>query len=1775
MAGDTGIHVSALQTWYQDADGDGFGNPSVSMQSCTQPVGYVLNNLDCNDANAGINPYAVEVCGNGIDDNCDGYTDQAINKALNFDGVDDVVIVQSSQMPQTSTWEAWINTTSASEMFIIQFERPDYAYIFLQNGQLGYGKTQNGLNYAWVGGPNLADGNWHHVAMVRSPGLINLYADGNYLYNLELTDTILAYMLTIGDMAEGGEAFNGSIDEVRIWNTALTQQQIQASMNIKLDGNETNLYRYYDFDEGIPGANNNGIVSLRDRMIDSSNNGTLMNFALTGSTSNWINSWTYPAMYADHDGDGFGSGTAWTCGSMHGLVNNNLDCNDNDASINPYAIEICGNGIDDNCDGNIDFEVNKALNFDGVNDHVSVPVWSFNPPFTLEVWINTTSGSSTMNLMAWEGVDYAQLFIQNGYPGYSENFSGWAGGWNIADGNWHHLAVVRTASAVTMFIDGSEAWSNSISNTPSTSTLTLGDWSNGGLPYSGSMDEVRIWSTALSQRQIQATMNRKLDGNEANLVRYYTFDEGKPGQDNVGISSLRDRIVDSSNNATLENFALTGSNSNWVSSWAYPTLYADNDGDGFGAGNAWTCGSMTGWVANDLDCTDNNAAVNPRAQELVDGVDNNCNGAIDENSALNFNGTNNYAQLSWFERPDSMTAEFWIKTTENSSNQEDILSWIGYANGQSFTELALVNGGLYYDETNNGAGYAMGYYAINDGNWHHVALIRNPSLIYIYVDGVLRLANSFNMPSSTNVFNLGFFDWSADSTSPAPDRYLNGTVDELRVYSEVRSQSQIQADMICGDIGPATNLLCYYDFNQGVPNGNNADYTNIYDYSGHLGTGSLHNFSLTGTSSNFVAGEPAPILVVAGKGLTILNKENSPLLTNNTDFGPVNLNTPAVNTFTLKNTGSANLTVNSITSAGTNQTEFVTSGITLPAAIASGDSITFTVTFTPTANGIRSTVIHVSNTTCQQGDYYFDVQGTGGAAINQWTGAGGNSLWSTAANWSANSVPNDCSANVLIASATGNNWPTITTPVNVGSFTMTAGSITLSDTLSICGNVTGTSSGNLPQVTGGGVLALTGSSQQTISGKLQAVNVKINNTTGVVMQPGSSVYVSNILELQSGNLNTTAGTLTLTSTSANQIGIIDNFSQGYAGTITGNIVAQRYFDASLYAHQHLIGSPVYNPTMSQLSPTGAAGYIEDHDCDETQSDNGTPYGNIFSYNESHGSVCEIQSWYVETNGTRTLNPGEGYSYLNIGAGTISLTGVPNLNSSYGVSASVNGGVSSPLTNGGWSAQYTLQHRPMLSGFNLIANPYPAPVVIGLQSDQSTNNSTFGSKVYVFETEGTRQGSYMATDTIAPFQAFMVQRTSPGSGGTYTIFGSDRVRSSASFYRQYTDNQLNITSTNSATGLIDETTIAFNSASTNNYDPVYDAYKIPGALNRHTMYTLNNNNWMSINTLTSIEETGTVAMGFEPGVSGTYTLSFDGINTFDPTCYIMLEDLQTGTMYNIRNGAYTFTSNIADDWNRFVLHFTPPAEILSTDATCEAPGEINIVQAGNATWNYLVKDENNKVTANGILNNTNLISISANVGIYTLTLTDTSGYTVMKNIQVGGVQRVIAAFATSTTTAQVQENITFNSDSANVTSYSWDFGDGSTAVGITSSHIYQVQGVYNVVLMVKGEGGCVSSTAKNITVTSRSITGIQDVTKGKLNIWSHGNVVYIDFSDQGNVEAEIEMYDVLGQLLSSDKFGSSTVYTKQIGNTEAAYIIVKVKNDECVTTKKVFISNLDK
>ncbi len=63
-------------TWYADADGDTYGNPSVNEPACSQPAGYVADNTDCDDASSHNHPGATEYC-DGVDNNCDGNVDEA------------------------------------------------------------------------------------------------------------------------------------------------------------------------------------------------------------------------------------------------------------------------------------------------------------------------------------------------------------------------------------------------------------------------------------------------------------------------------------------------------------------------------------------------------------------------------------------------------------------------------------------------------------------------------------------------------------------------------------------------------------------------------------------------------------------------------------------------------------------------------------------------------------------------------------------------------------------------------------------------------------------------------------------------------------------------------------------------------------------------------------------------------------------------------------------------------------------------------------------------------------------------------------------------------------------------------------------------------------------------------------------------------------------------------------------------------------------------------------------------------------------------------------------------------------------------------------------------------------------------------------------------------------------------------------------------------------------------------------------------------------------
>ena len=71
-------------TWYRDADHDGYGVADNTLDSCTQPTGYVALGTDCDDANDWIHPSQLESC-DGVDENCDGTIDEGVTTRYYLD----------------------------------------------------------------------------------------------------------------------------------------------------------------------------------------------------------------------------------------------------------------------------------------------------------------------------------------------------------------------------------------------------------------------------------------------------------------------------------------------------------------------------------------------------------------------------------------------------------------------------------------------------------------------------------------------------------------------------------------------------------------------------------------------------------------------------------------------------------------------------------------------------------------------------------------------------------------------------------------------------------------------------------------------------------------------------------------------------------------------------------------------------------------------------------------------------------------------------------------------------------------------------------------------------------------------------------------------------------------------------------------------------------------------------------------------------------------------------------------------------------------------------------------------------------------------------------------------------------------------------------------------------------------------------------------------------------------------------------------------------------
>ena len=78
------VDEGVMQTFYADADGDGFGDPDTAIEACSAPADHTNSATDCDDTDADVFPGATEVC-DGLDNNCDGTEDEGVGGEWAYD----------------------------------------------------------------------------------------------------------------------------------------------------------------------------------------------------------------------------------------------------------------------------------------------------------------------------------------------------------------------------------------------------------------------------------------------------------------------------------------------------------------------------------------------------------------------------------------------------------------------------------------------------------------------------------------------------------------------------------------------------------------------------------------------------------------------------------------------------------------------------------------------------------------------------------------------------------------------------------------------------------------------------------------------------------------------------------------------------------------------------------------------------------------------------------------------------------------------------------------------------------------------------------------------------------------------------------------------------------------------------------------------------------------------------------------------------------------------------------------------------------------------------------------------------------------------------------------------------------------------------------------------------------------------------------------------------------------------------------------------------------
>jgi uncharacterized delta-60 repeat protein len=235
---------------------------------------------------------------------------------------------------------------------------------------------------------------------------------------------------------------------------------------------------------------------------------------------------------------------------------------------------------------------------------------------------------------------------------------------------------------------------------------------------------------------------------------------------------------------------------------------------------------------------------------------------------LNFDGINDFVNCGTNSVFDftTGTVEALINVPANSNNKVIVAKR---------TSVSQTRWSLHVNENANTFGVYNGstFQTLNVGvldpnTWYHVAFVFNASTIGVYMDGVYRgnISTAMNTASTGTPLIIG----SSDLINQFPSEYFLGSIDDVRIWNVVRTGTQINDSKSCELVGTETGLISYYKFNQGTSSGNNTGVTTLTDATTNSYNGTLTNFALTGSNSNWLNGSA----ITTGNSCSTLSTAN-------------------------------------------------------------------------------------------------------------------------------------------------------------------------------------------------------------------------------------------------------------------------------------------------------------------------------------------------------------------------------------------------------------------------------------------------------------------------------------------------------------------------------------------------------------------------------------------------------------------------------------------------------------------------------------------------------------------------------------------------------------------------------------------------------------------------------------------------------------------------------------------------------------------------------------